>query len=226
MSITLDQVALVGRTYNEYKRMFDVTKESLVGQKVLDVAAGVSSFCAIGNAVGLNITAIDPAYYFMADEIETKAEEDLETVLTKLAFNKSHYNWDFYHDIEGVRISRFKAYQTFLKDYQSNPSNYIPGEVSKLPFEDKEFDTTLVSHLMFLYDHLFTEEEQIATFRELIRVTRNEIIIFPTKNLSGQNSKWVDLIIKNTEFLEHTFRLEKAQFEFQKGNSLRLRVTV
>ena len=226
MSITLDQVALVGRTYNEYKRMFDVTKESLVGQKVLDVAAGVSSFCAIGNAVGLNITAIDPAYYFMADEIETKAEEDLETVLTKLAFNKSHYNWGFYHDIEGVRISRFKAYQTFLKDYQSNPSNYIPGEVSKLPFEDKEFDTTLVSHLMFLYDHLFTEEEQIATFRELIRVTRNEIIIFPTKNLSGQNSKWVDLIIKNTEFLEHTFRLEKAQFEFQKGNSLRLRVTV
>ena len=226
MSITLDQVALVGRTYNEYKRMFDVTKESLVGQKVLDVAAGVSSFCAIGNAVGLNITAIDPAYYFMADEIETKAEEDLDTVLAKLAFNKSHYNWDFYHDIEGVRISRFKAYQTFLKDYQSNPSNYIPGEVSKLPFEDKEFDTTLVSHLMFLYDHLFTEEEQIATFRELIRVTRNEIIIFPTKNLSGQNSKWVDLIIKNTEFLEHTFRLEKAQFEFQKGNSLRLRVTV
>ncbi|MFT4898536.1 MAG: ubiquinone/menaquinone biosynthesis C-methylase UbiE [Flavobacteriales bacterium] len=226
MSITLDQVALVGRTYNEYKRMFDVTKESLEGKKVLDVAAGVSSFCAIGNAVGLNITAIDPAYYFMADEIETKAEEDLDTVLAKLAFNKSHYNWDFYHDIEGVRISRFKAYQTFLKDYQSNPSNYIPGEVSKLPFEDKEFDTTLVSHLMFLYDHLFTEEEQIATFRELIRVTRNEIIIFPTKNLSGQNSKWVDLIIKNTEFLEHTFRLEKAQFEFQKGNSLRLRVTV
>jgi len=226
MSITLDQVALVGRTYTEYKRMFAVTKESLEGKKVLDVAAGVSSFCAIGNAVGLNITAIDPAYYFMADEIETKAEEDLDTVLAKLAFNKSHYNWDFYHDIEGVRISRFKAYQTFLKDYQSNTSNYIPGEVSKLPFEDKEFDTTLVSHLMFLYDHLFTEEEQIATFRELIRVTRNEIIIFPTKNLSGQNSKWVDLIIKNTEFLEHTFRLEKAQFEFQKGNSLRLRVTV
>ena len=71
-----------------------------------------------------------------------------------------------------------------------------------------------------------TEEEQIAIFRELIRVTKNEIIIFPTKNLSGQNSKWVDLIVKNTEFLEHTFRLEEAQFEFQKGNSLRLRVTV
>ncbi|MDG1518812.1 MAG: class I SAM-dependent methyltransferase [Flavobacteriales bacterium] len=226
MSIILDQVALVGRTYNEYKRMFDVTKDSLEGKKVLDVAAGVSSFCAIGNAVGLNITAVDPAYYYMADEIEIKAEEDLDTLLTKLAFNKAHYNWDFYHDIEGVRISRFKAYQTFLKDYQSNPSRYIPGEVSKLPFEDKEFDTTLVSHLMFLYDHLFTEEEQIAIFRELIRVTKNEIIIFPTKNLSGQNSKWVDLIVKNTEFLEHTFRLEEAQFEFQKGNSLRLRVTV
>ena len=98
--------------------------------------------------------------------------------------------------------------------------------MGKLPFEDKSFDTTLVSHLMFLYDHLFSAEDHIAMFRELIRVTRDEIIIFPTKNFSGENCKWVDLIVKNHEFLDHTFRLEKSKFEFQKGNSLRLRVTV
>ena len=38
MPLDLERVALIGRTYNEYKRMFDVTKESLEGKKVLDVA--------------------------------------------------------------------------------------------------------------------------------------------------------------------------------------------
>lgn len=226
MTIDLERVALIGRTYNEYKRMFDVSKESLEGKRVLDVAAGVSNFCAIGNVLGLDVTAVDPVYHLMADEIEVQAEQDLELIVNKLPVNESNYNWDFYGDIEGVRVSRIKAYQTFLKDYQNNPKSYVPGEIGKLPFEDKSFDTTLVSHLMFLYDHLFSAEDHIAMFRELIRVTRNEIIIFPTKNLSGENCKWVDLIVKNYEFLDQTFKIEKSKFEFLKGNSLRLRVTV
>lgn len=226
MPLDLERVALIGRTYNEYKRMFDVTKESLEGKKVLDVAAGVSNFCAIGNVFGLDITAVDPIYHLMADEIEVQAEQDLETVVSQLPVNSSHYNWDFYRDIEGVRVSRIKAYQTFLKDYQKHPKSYVPGEIGKLPFQDKTFDVTLVSHLMFLYDNLFSAEDHIAMFRELLRVTKDEIIIFPTKNLTGENCKWVDLIIQNHEFLDHTFRLEKSKFEFQKGNYLRLRVTI
>lgn len=226
MPLNLERVALVGRTYNEYKRMFNITKEYLEGKKTLDVAAGVSNFCAIGNVMGLDITAVDPIYHLMADEIEVQAENDLELVMNQLPVNSSNYNWDFYGDIEGVRVSRVKAYQTFLKHYQAHPKKYVPGEIGKLPFKDKVFDTTLVSHLMFLYDHMFSAEDHIAMFRELIRVTKNEIMIFPTKNLSGENCKWVDLIIQNHEFLDHTFRLEKSHFEFQKGNYLRLRVTV
>ena len=57
MPLNLERVALVGRTYNEYKRMFNITKEYLEGKKTLDVAAGVSNFCAIGNVMGLDITA-------------------------------------------------------------------------------------------------------------------------------------------------------------------------
>ena len=226
MELNLERVALISRTYNEYKRMFDVTKESLEGKKILDVAAGVSNFCAIGNIMGLDITAVDPIYNLMADEIEVQAERDLELVINQLPLISPNYNWDFYEDIEGVRVSRVKAYQTFLKDYQNHPSKYVSGDALKLPFKDKTFDTTIVSHLMFLYDNLFSAEDHLAMFRELIRVTHNEIIIFPTKSLSGENCMWVDLITKNHEFLDHTFRLEKSHFEFQKGNDMRLRVTV
>lgn len=226
MPLNLAKVALIGRTYNEYKRMFGITKEYLEGRNVLDVAAGVSNFCAIGNVFGIDVTAVDPIYHLMADEIEVQAKEDLDMIINQLPVNLSHYNWDFYGDIEGVRVSRMKAYQTFLRDYEKNRKNYVASEIGFLPFRDKSFNTTLVSHLMFLYEHLFSAADHISMFKELIRVTQNEIIIFPTKNLSGENCKWVDLIVNNPEFLDHTFRLEKSQFEFQKGNSLRLRVTV
>lgn len=226
MTLKLDKVALVGRTYSEYKRMFDVSKEAFEGKKILDVGAGVSNFCAIGNAFGLDITAADPIYQYMANEIEVQCEEDLNALMQQLPLAKTHYNWDFYGDLEGLKVSRLSAYQTFLKDYQNNRSNYVQAEINKLPFPDKSFDVTLVSHLMFLYDHLFSAEDHIEFFKELIRVTKEEILIFPTKNLTGENSKWVDLIVKNEAFLDQTFRIEKSEFEFQKGNYLRLRVTL
>ena len=50
------------------------------------------------------------------------------------------------------------------------------------------FDTTIVSHLMFLYDNIFSAEDHLAMFRELVRVTHNESIIFSTKSLSSENS--------------------------------------
>lgn len=226
MAINLDKVALVGRTYNEYNRMFGISKDVLAGKKVLDVAAGVSNYCAIANVFGLDVTAVDPIYNLSPNEIQVRAEQDLDQVLNQLPYNKSNYNWSFYGDLNGVRVSRVKAYQTFLKDFERNKTRYVTGDVLALPFADKSFDVSLVSHLMFLFDHLFNETEQILIFKELVRVTKEEILIFPTKNLAGENSKWVDLIIKNSEFLNIHFKIERSEFEFQKGNSLRLRVFV
>lgn len=226
MAISLDRVALIGRTYNEYNRMFGISKDFLAGKRVLDAAAGVSNYCAIANVFGLDVTAVDPIYNLSPNEIEMRAEEDLDQLMHQLPFNKTHYNWSFYGDLEGVKVSRVKAYKTFLKDFERNKSRYVTGSITALPFADKSFDVTLVSHLMFLFDHLFNETDQILIFKELVRVTKEEILIFPTKNLAGENSKWVDLIIKNSEFLNINFKIERSEFEFQKGNSLRLRVLV
>lgn len=224
MTLKLNNVALIGRTYSEYKRMFGISKENFEGKKILDVGAGVSNFCAIGNVFGLNITAVDPIYRLTPNEIEVKCEEDLNSFICQLPVVKSKYNWDFFGDLEGLKVSRMSAYQTFLKDFRNNKSNYIAAELNQLPFKDKSFEVSVVSHLMFLYDHIFTADNHIDFFKELVRVTKEEIIIFPTKNLTGENSKWVDLIIHNEAFLDHTFKIEKSDFEFQKGNYLRLKV--
>src|SRR5262245_20172960 len=51
--LVLDKVVLLGRTLDEYQRFFALNLESLRGRAILDVASGVSSFCAEGNRIGL-----------------------------------------------------------------------------------------------------------------------------------------------------------------------------
>jgi 2-polyprenyl-3-methyl-5-hydroxy-6-metoxy-1,4-benzoquinol methylase len=60
--LQLDRVVLLGRTFEEYRRYFLLEPDDLIGKRVLDVAGGVSSFCAEANQLGINVTSFDPIY--------------------------------------------------------------------------------------------------------------------------------------------------------------------
>src|SRR6478609_8614370 len=60
--LQLDRVVLLGRTFEEYRRYFLLEPKKLIGKTILDVAAGVSSFCAEANNLGITATAFDPIY--------------------------------------------------------------------------------------------------------------------------------------------------------------------
>ena len=74
----LKDTVLLGRNFNEYVRMFNLN-EDLLSYKILDVASGVSSFCAEGNAKGYDITASDKIYNLKSEEIENKCKTILKT---------------------------------------------------------------------------------------------------------------------------------------------------
>ena len=78
--LVLDKVVLLGRTLEEYRRYFGLDLENLRGKAILDVAAGVSSFCAEANRLRLNVTASDSIYNLPGDEIRRRCEPDLEQV--------------------------------------------------------------------------------------------------------------------------------------------------
>ncbi|MFX1238651.1 MAG: hypothetical protein ACFE8P_13160 [Promethearchaeota archaeon] len=61
-SINLDDVALIGRTFAEYEKMFRLRDFDLNSYKILDVGSGVSSFCAEANKAGFKVKALDPIY--------------------------------------------------------------------------------------------------------------------------------------------------------------------
>jgi len=60
--LQLDRVVLLGRTFEEYRRYFLLEPGDLIGKRVLDVAGGVSSFCAEANQLGIKVTSFDPIY--------------------------------------------------------------------------------------------------------------------------------------------------------------------
>lgn len=113
----LDNVVLVGRTFEEYYKMFSLDEVSK-DNNILDVASGVSSFCKEANLEGYNVTASDKIYSFEASSIEEKCARDLEIVLEKLPFVKDSYKWDFFEDIPALKRNRELAYKRFIDDFK------------------------------------------------------------------------------------------------------------
>ena len=90
--MNLNDTVLLGRNFNEYVRMFNLN-EDLLSNKILDVASGVSSFCAEGNAKGYSIIATDKIYNLKAEEIEDKCKRDLG-IMEKHLKEKLKKRWE------------------------------------------------------------------------------------------------------------------------------------
>ena len=104
--LELNEIVLIGRTYDEYRKMFSLDDELLKGEPVLDVASGVSSFCAEASAKGFNVVATDRIYNFDANEIEAKCRDDLELIVEQLPDVAHLYNWSYFKDIAVFKENR------------------------------------------------------------------------------------------------------------------------
>jgi hypothetical protein len=142
--LQLDRVVLLGRTFAEYRRYFLLEPDNLVGKTVLDVAGGVSSFCAEANAHGIHVTSFDPIYALTPEKIAERSEPDLESVFRTIG-SVPTYRWSYYKTPDRMRDFRQRAYRIFLADYEAHPERYVAGELPNLPFADGSFDLTLES---------------------------------------------------------------------------------
>lgn len=211
--LALDRVVLLGRTFEEYVRFFALDPTSLKNKKILDVASGVSSFTAEACAAGLNATAFDRIYTMNADEIQRRCEHDLEEVTESIGKTKA-YCWDFYGSPQGMRVFRDRAYKTFLTDFRARPRHYVAGELPKTRFSDGQFDLTLVSYLLFVYEDQLDYEFHKNSIRELMRITAGEIRIYPTVSFEARRSRYLDQIVRESEFATWKFKEVATDFEF------------
>ena len=222
--LVLDKVVLLGRTLEEYRRYFALDLEKFRGKAILDVAAGVSSFCAEANRLGVNVTAFDSIYNLSGDEIRRRCEFDLEQV-TQVIGNLKTYRWDFYQSPELLRRFRERAYRAFLDDYRAGPgTRYVPGRLPKLPFRDGQFDLTLVSYLLFVYEDQFDYEFHKRSLLEILRVTGGEARLYPVVTFEASRCRYLDQL-KEDEDLRHLgFEEVQTDFEFLANSNCYLRV--
>ncbi len=222
--LQLDRVVLLGRTFEEYRRYFLLEPDSLVGKKILDVAGGVSSFCAEANALGINVTSFDPVYSLPPAKIRERSEPDLESVYKAIG-SVPTYRWDFYKNPEYMRALRKRASTIFLSDYKAHSERYVAGELPRLSFADGEFDLTLVSYFLFAYQDRLGYEFHRESILEIMRVTRDEARIYPTVTFEAQPSEYIPMLRSDPALKHFAFTEIKTDFEFLVNSNCFLRVT-
>ena len=221
--LQLDRVVLLGRTFEEYRRYFLLEPDSLVGKKILDVAGGVSSFCAEANKLGINVTSFDPIYLLPQEEIMERSEPDLESVYKAIG-SVPTYRWDFYKNPEYMRELRKRASTIFLSDYKTHPERYVAGELPRLRFADGEFDLTLVSYFLFAYQDQLGYEFHRESILEIMRVTRGEARIYPTVTFEAQPSEYIPMLQADPALQRFEFTEIKTDFEFLVNSNSYLKV--
>ncbi|MGB8216136.1 MAG: hypothetical protein WCE94_02445 [Candidatus Methanoperedens sp.] len=195
-------------------------------EQILDVASGVSSFCAEANAKGYNVTASDRIYTASLLEIGQKCRQDLDEVMKQLPGIVDLYVWNFFKDIQALKAQREKAYKLFIEDFKNHGTKrYMPVEYPSSGFIDNQFSTSLVSHFLFLYEDHINYDLHKKIILELLRITSKEIRIFPIVNLQGKKSPFVDALMNDADFEQFKISIEKVDYEFMKNGNEMMAIT-
>ncbi len=193
--LELERIVFIGRTFEEYLRMFNLKESDLVGQRILDCPAGACSFTAIANQLGGDVTAADISYFHSTDELADKGVQDIEHAMFELEKVQDNFVWDYFKSIEDLTQARSKALNDNIKDQRQNPERYVPVVLPDLPFNDEAFDLTLSAHFLFMYSDRLDYDFHLRTVNELMRVTKGELRIFPLVDLSCKRYAHLDRLI-------------------------------
>ena len=222
--LVLDKVVLLGRTFEEYVRCFALDPAALCGKAVLDVASGVSSFCSEAHERGLNVTALDLIYELSLEQIEARCQPDLEQVLKAIGGLQT-YRWDFYKSPAELRRYRERAYRTFLADYRAHRgTRYQSGKLPRLPFGDGQFDLTLVSYLLFVYEDQLDYAFHLESIREIMRVTKGEARVYPLVSFEAKRCSYLDQLKNDPGLRLLRFEEVTTDFEFLANSNSFLRI--
>jgi hypothetical protein len=222
--LDLERIVFIGRTFEEYIDMFSLSEEELKGKKILDCPAGACSFTAIGNKLGLDVTACDIAYYHSGEDLKNKGLQDIEHAMEHMEKAKNNYIWKYFKDIDGLRKHRLSALKDCTNDMRESSEPYVPVTLPSLPFNDEEFDIILSAHFLFMYADRLNLQFHITTLEELLRVSKEEIRIFPLVDLEGKRYEHLDKIINFLTNNGCTVEEVKVPYEFQENANSMLKI--
>ena len=212
----------------EYRGMFRLTNDELVGGPILDCPGGAASFAAEVRRIGGSVISVDPVYTAGYADIAAKARGDVIRTSETSAENPHLFSWTFFRSVEHHRQVRSDACEGFLDDYWDVDARpwYLPAALPSLPLRDESFALTLSSHLTFTYDYLIDADATVAALLELVRVTQRdgEVRVFPLMSARGARSELVAPVVAALAEEGVASRIERVWYEAQRGGNELLRL--
>nr|WP_275432212.1 SAM-dependent methyltransferase [Staphylococcus sp. ACRSN] len=224
--LRLDRIIFIGRTFNEYIKMFNLNANMLRNKKLLDCPAGACAFASKGKAMGIHIKSCDIAYYFDKQELFEKGKADINHAMEGIKQTSNLYNWTYFNDIQELKQARNQALEACYSDMLINESDYLAVRLPDLPYENNSFDLLLSAHFLFMYAEHLDYEFHLACLNEMLRVAKDEIRIFPVVDLSGKPYQYLHEILTYINDLGHETELIKVDYEFQKNAHTMLKIKV
>ncbi len=224
--LDLDQVAFIGRTLDEYVRIFGLDSPLLRQGRILDCPAGAASFTAEAALSGLDVVACDVLYGLPPEELVWKGEKDIKLIYDKVGEVSHLYVWDYYKDRDDLITMRKKALALFADDIASDGSarRYVQASLPRLPFADETFSLVLSGHFLFLYGDMLDLEFHKASLMELMRVSSGEVRIFPVSQLDTKPYRHIGEIISFLDSRGVEAEISRVPFEFQRGANRMMRL--
>lgn len=188
-TFTLDAMQFFGRLGGDYEAMFGIDLAALRGRTVLDCPSGPSSFIAELEALGVDAVGVDPLYAESREALLARGLADIDHTIAQMRANPVAFA-DL--DLDAYALGKRRALEGFAAHFDDGKARgrYIAAALPDLPFADRRFDLTLSAHLLFTYSDPstggllkgspFTPDWHLAAARELMRVTRGELRLYPT----------------------------------------------
>jgi hypothetical protein len=219
--VNIDRIAFIGRTYEEYMRLFDLNETILRQGPVLDCPAGAASFTAEASRSGIDATACDILYGSALENLIGKGRNDIEHIHDKVKEVPHMFMWNYYKDIDNLISQRERALEIFASDFKegSDEGRYRYGKLPELPYPDKHFSLVLSSHFLFLYGDWLDLEFHIKCLKELTRVCCGEIRIYPLTGLDAKPYPYLDEVLSTLNENGYKADIVQIPFEFQKGSN-------
>lgn len=218
--LDVEHIVFIGRTYKEYMKIFDLEHALPKAGRILDCAAGPSSFTSEASAKGMDVTACDVLYGTEPFALFQKGNMDIAHVFKKFDAVSENYTWTFYKDRDDVISYRKMALGRFAKDFarNKNSNRYQQAELPALPYPDKSFDLVLSSHFLFLYGDRLDADFHIQCLKELARVSSGEVRIYPLCGLDAKPYPHMDSILSSLRKMNIRHGIKNVPFEFQRGS--------
>ena len=213
----LENIVPWGRSFEEYRLIFDLTPEDLT-KKILGCSDGPASFNAELSAQHGLVVSVDPIYQFSDDEIRSQINAIYPDIMSQVKQNIGDFIWDSIKNPEELGTTRMAAMTHFLSDYEKGKQTgrYINASLPSLPFVDKSFNLALCSHYLFLYSAHVDLEQHLQSLRELCRVAR-EVRVYPLVTLEGNISPHLDSVTQALVDEDIKVSLRTVKYRFQKG---------